>query len=64
YRAHAECLPGVNAAPAAAYTGNVQTHKFHRRSCRYFTCARCTRTFATRDEAIAAGYDPCRVCDP
>lgn len=58
----------TSAAPAAtvnaAYFGNTQTHKFHRKSCRYASCRNCTATFATRDEALAAGYRPCGTCDP
>lgn len=58
----------TSAAPAAtvdaAYFGNTQTHKFHRKSCRFASCRNCTAKFATRDEALAAGYRPCGICDP
>lgn len=49
---------------AAAYRGNTNTHKFHKQSCRYFTCPNCTAKFATREEAINAGYRPCGTCKP
>jgi hypothetical protein len=51
-------------APAAQYSGNTNTHKFHRKGCRYYSCPNCTAKFATREEAIRAGYRPCGTCDP
>lgn len=47
-----------------AYVGNTNTYKFHARTCRYAGCKNCTAKFATRKEAIDAGYRPCGVCDP
>lgn len=47
-----------------AYAGNTHTKKFHKKSCRYYSCSNCTAKFATRDEALAAGYSPCGTCDP
>jgi hypothetical protein len=53
------------ATPAAAnYVGNTNTHKFHRMTCRYASCKNCTVHFATRDEALAAGFRPGGCCDP
>lgn len=46
------------------YRGNTETHKFHRKGCRYYSCSNCTATFATREEALKAGYRPCGICDP
>jgi hypothetical protein len=46
------------------YSGNTSTHKFHRHTCRYASCRNCTARFATREEAIAAGYRPGGCCDP
>jgi methylphosphotriester-DNA--protein-cysteine methyltransferase len=62
-------LPGPaspTAAPAneTAFAGNVSTHKFHKRGCRYYSCSNCTAKFATREEAIAAGFRPCGTCLP
>ena len=58
----------AEAAPVATvegnFTGNVRTHKFHRRSCRYSGCPNCTARFATREDALAAGFQPCGTCDP
>jgi hypothetical protein len=51
-------------AAEAAYRGNTNTHKFHKQACRYFRCPNCTAKFATRAEAIEAGYRPCGTCDP
>ena len=49
---------------AAAYVGNIRSHKFHRLSCRYASCPNCRAKFATRQEAIEAGFSPCGTCDP
>ncbi len=56
-------LPVVEAA-TAGYTGNIKTHKFHRLSCRYASCTNCRVKFATREEAVAAGFTPCGTCEP
>jgi len=48
----------------ASYVGNVNTHKFHRLTCRHANCVNCTSKFRTREEAIASGYRPCGICDP
>jgi hypothetical protein len=57
------------AAPAgtpvsSAYVGNTKSYKFHRNTCRHAGCTNCTARFATREEAIAAGYRPCGICEP
>lgn len=53
------------AAPATkAFHGNLKTKKFHRPGCRYYNCRNCLARFATREEAIRAGYAPCKVCRP
>lgn len=49
---------------AASYVGNTHSYKFHRGSCTYAGCPNCTARFATREEAIAAGYRPCGTCKP
>ena len=61
FQAH---LPLPAPTTAAAYLGNTETHKFHRRSCRHASCRKCTAKFATREEALHAGYRPCDVCNP
>lgn len=47
-----------------AYHGNTNTRKFHESGCRYYDCPHCTAVFQSRDDAIDAGYVPCKVCDP
>jgi methylphosphotriester-DNA--protein-cysteine methyltransferase len=54
-------------APAqqqGVYHGNVQSHIYHRQSCRFFDCKACTAVFKSREEAEKSGYRPCRVCKP
>ena len=46
------------------YHGNVKSHVFHRPGCRYYNCRDCTAIFRSREEAIKAGYKPCKVCEP
>ena len=46
------------------FHGNVTTKKFHKPTCRYYNCKNCLKKFATREEALAAGYQPCQVCKP
>jgi hypothetical protein len=51
-------------APVERYVGNTNKHKFHRLTCQYATCKNCTVRFATREEAIAAGFRPGGCCHP
>ncbi|HEX7831192.1 MAG TPA: hypothetical protein VF787_16160 [Thermoanaerobaculia bacterium] len=51
-------------AKGGNYSGNTKTHKFHERSCNYWDCPNCTARFATREDAINAGYVPCGTCKP
>jgi len=46
------------------YHGNVSSKKFHRPGCRYYYCKNCTARFTSREQAIQAGYVPCKVCKP
>ncbi len=52
------------AVAAGKYHGNTSSMIFHQSSCRYYNCKNCTREFNTREAAIAAGYRPCKVCNP
>lgn len=52
------------AAPRIVYHGNLRSHKFHRPGCRYYNCKNCTARFTSREQAIKAGYVPCKVCRP
>jgi methylphosphotriester-DNA--protein-cysteine methyltransferase len=49
---------------ASVYRGNTSTKIFHKKGCKAFRCKQCTATFASRDEAIKAGYRPCGKCKP
>lgn len=56
-----------NFAPAASnYVGNSNTGKFHYASCRWVGKMNPSNKvfFDTRQEAINAGYVPCKVCKP
>ena len=46
------------------YHGNIRSRKFHRPECRYYNCKNCTAVFNIRQDAIKAGYIPCKVCKP
>lgn len=68
YRPCGVCRPGGGESTAAqvesGYSGNTSSRKFHRASCRYASCKNCTAKFASRDEAIRAGYAPGGCCNP
>lgn len=55
---------GLAVAQAPVFHGNTKSYVFHRPGCRYFDCKHCTRVFSSREEAVAAGFRPCRVCKP
>ncbi|MCG8343900.1 MAG: thermonuclease family protein [Chlorobiales bacterium] len=46
------------------FRGNVKSHKFHKPGCLSYTCKNCIKEFSSIDEAISAGYEPCRKCIP
>ena len=48
------------------YIGNLDTHKFHKPSCKYSAkiSEKNKVTFSSRDEAINQGYSPCKICNP
>jgi methylphosphotriester-DNA--protein-cysteine methyltransferase len=50
----------------AAYIGNAHSMKFHAEGCRWEQkISPANRVvFDTRDEAVEAGYIPCKVCRP
>ena len=52
------------AAASGEYSGNVTSKVFHKFSCRYFRYKACSKIFSTREEAINAGFRPCKVCNP
>jgi len=47
-----------------AYVGNTNSYRFHVLSCSHATCPNCDAPFATREEAVAAGFRPCGTCKP
>lgn len=61
-------LWGVTAVPTPSgnYIGNANTKKFHRPDCKWAAEISPSHRvyFKTRDEAIKAGYVPCKVCNP
>jgi len=49
---------------SGSYIGNRNTHKFHLPTCSYLPDLKNRVYFNTRGEAIAAGYVPCKKCNP
>lgn len=68
YRGCGVCRPGGAGAQKEVaedgYSGNTNTRKFHRASCRYASCGNCTAKFKSRQQAIDAGYVPGGCCTP
>lgn len=69
YRACGVCRPGGSGeqhseAVEEGYSGNTNSRKFHRASCRYASCGNCTAKFESRQQAIDAGYVPGGCCKP
>lgn len=48
----------------ARYVGNDRSRVFHSPSCRYAETGSGMVVFATRTEAVGAGFHPCKICDP
>ena len=63
-------LPSPSPAPAAteafSYTGNKNSHIFHRPDCSSLnrTAEKNKIPFDTRQDALDAGYTPCQRCNP
>ncbi len=55
---------GVYAEQPLMYHGNTKSKIFHKESCRYYNCKKCTANFTIRQQAIEAGYRPCKICKP
>ena len=49
-----------------AYVGNIRLERFHRSECRCLQrlSPGNRRGFSSREDAVEAGYDPCKVCRP
>lgn len=54
--------PAPQPIAASSFIGNTSSHVFHAPTCRNAGCKNCVRTFATRDEAVAAGFRPAGDC--
>jgi len=51
-------------AAAAEYIGNKNSKKFHLITCSGLPAEKNCVSFATRNDAISAGYSPCGICKP
>lgn len=54
----------AQAAADRLFHGNVNSYIFHAQHCRYFSCKNCVKVFHSRQEALDAGYRPCKLCKP
>ena len=55
------------AAPAAqkqriGFRGNPATKVYHNSGCRHFNSKGASKVFSSPQEAVKAGYRPCKVC--
>lgn len=62
--AEIDALLAAQAPTTAPLHGNTSSKSFHAPTCRYYQCASCSASFASREAAIAAGYHPCGACNP
>jgi competence protein ComEC len=53
-----------NSVEDGGYIGNTNSHIFHRPSCHSLPSEKNRVYFKTREEAIKAGYKPCKRCNP
>jgi lipopolysaccharide export system permease protein len=58
----AQRIPGAS----TGFVGNIRQERFHRPDCRCLErmAQDNRRMFQTREEALSAGYSPCKVCQP
>ena len=54
----------VQTVSTGPYRGNTAEHIFHKSTCRFYNSKNNTANFKTREEAIKAGYRPCKICKP
>ncbi|NLD50733.1 MAG: hypothetical protein GX660_26635 [Clostridiaceae bacterium] len=59
-----EQIKSENALPQVVYIGNKNTKKFHRSSCSSLPYPKNQVIFNSREEAINAGYEACKRCNP
>lgn len=46
------------------FRGNTVSGSFHKPGCKHYKARNSTRLFASREDALRAGYSPCRKCNP
>ena len=63
-RAAQKAVSAGSANVNATYLGNPKSMKFHRPDCRTIKHPERFVSLSSRDEAVASGYKPCRVCNP
>lgn len=55
--------PGLKpAGEQAKFFGNTESLVVHSQACKYASNKNCTAIFNAKDEAVAAGYKPCKLC--
>jgi len=54
---------GAQPGPSA-FRANEKARVFHRPGCRFYDSAGSTTEFRRREEAVGAGFSPCKVCKP
>ncbi|MBC7216933.1 MAG: thermonuclease family protein [Candidatus Caldatribacterium sp.] len=66
YQQEVEERNSASLQKSIAYIGNRNTKKFHRLNCRWVEkIAPGNKVpFSSREEAVQAGYEPCKVCNP
>jgi beta-lactamase superfamily II metal-dependent hydrolase len=57
-------VPVQQPASSSSYIGNANSKVFHRPSCSRLPDQGNRVYFNARNDALAAGYQPCRICDP
>ena len=63
---YAEQQAEANPAPsnrAGLLHGNTKSGVFHKPGCAFYEGKESTARFLSREEAVAAGYKPCKLCD-
>jgi len=53
--------PGPTPRPGLLH-GNTNSGVFHQPGCAFYEGKECTARFLNREEALAAGYKPCKLC--
>jgi hypothetical protein len=48
----------------AVFRGNIVSEKFHKPGCVYYKSNSNTEYFENRDDAVKAGFKPCKNCNP